>query len=198
MSTLKIYNVSGMTCMGCVGRVKSALENIDAVSSASVNLQDENVTLSLTKPVTKNTLQIAVGKYALSEPAEVAEVADIPLSAPSLTTYKPLLIIVGFIAGVSLLSQYPFDPFSGQVWMRHFMAGFFIVFSFFKLLNISGFAESYSMYDIVAAKWKGWGYIYPFVELLLGILYLTNIQPYWSNVAAIIILGVSTELYVVW
>ena len=52
--------------------------------------------------------------------------------------------------------------------MRHFMAGFFIVFAFFKLLNIQGFADSYRMYDIVAAKWPGWGYVYPFVELALG------------------------------
>jgi len=42
-------------------------------------------------------------------------------------------------------------------WMNHFMAGFFLVFSFFKLLNLKGFAESYSMYDIVAKHWNGWG-----------------------------------------
>ena len=33
--------------------------------------------------------------------------------------------------------------------MQHFMAGFFLVFSFFKLLNLKGFAESYIMYDVV-------------------------------------------------
>jgi len=76
--------------------------------------------------------------------------------------------------------------------MRFFMAGFFIVFAFFKLLNLEGFAMSYRMYDIVAAKWKGWGYIYPFVELLLGILFLINIAPIFTNVATILILGISS------
>lgn len=66
------------------------------------------------------------------------------------------------------------------------------MFAFFKLLNIQGFADSYRMYDIVAAKWKGWGYIYPFVELGLGILYLINIAPIATNLATFIILGISS------
>jgi len=61
-----------------------------------------------------------------------------------------------------------------------------------KLLNLEGFATSYSMYDIVAARWKGWGYIYPFVELLLGILYLINIAPFLTNILTVIILGISS------
>ena len=76
--------------------------------------------------------------------------------------------------------------------MRHFMAGFFIVFTFFKLLNIQGFADSYGMYDIVAAKWPRWGYVYPFVELGLGVLYLINVFPFWTNVVTIVVLGVSS------
>jgi hypothetical protein len=72
------------------------------------------------------------------------------------------------------------------------MAGFFIVFAFFKLLNLEGFANSYKMYDIVAVKWKGWGYIYPFVELALGISYLLNIVPFETNLTTVIILGISS------
>jgi hypothetical protein len=72
------------------------------------------------------------------------------------------------------------------------MAGFFIVFSFFKLLNLKGFSNSYAMYDIVAAKWKGWGIVYPFVELGLGIFYLINVQPILINWITIIVLGVSS------
>ena len=192
MSSTKVFKISGMTCMGCVGRIKTALENIDGISAAEVNLQEESATIELSKSVPKNTIQDALGKYIITDTLKTGEVEEHKIAAPSLVTYKPLIIIVVFIAGVSLLSQYPFTDFSSQLWMRHFMAGFFIVFSFFKLLNISGFASSYSMYDIVAAKWKGWGYIYPFVELFLGLLYLTNIQPFWTNVATIIILGVST------
>lgn len=117
-------------------------------------------------------------------------VNDLP--EKSVTTYKPLILIVGFIVGTSLLAQYPFTSFSGMLFMRHFMAGFFIVFSFFKLLNIQGFSTSYRMYDIVAARWHGWGLVYPFVELALGIAYLINFNPTITNIVTVIILGVSS------
>ena len=48
------------------------------------------------------------------------------------------------------------------------------------------------MYDIVAAKWKFWGYVYPFVELMIGILFLIDIMPFYVNLLTLIILGVSS------
>ncbi|MDR9446345.1 MAG: heavy-metal-associated domain-containing protein [Balneolaceae bacterium] len=114
-------------------------------------------------------------------------------------TYKPLLLIVGFIALTSTMVQIdPTQPMAGlatlepMLWMRHFMAGFFLAFSFFKLLNISGFASSYRMYDWIARKFPAWGFIYPFVELALGLLYLTNAAPIFTNWATVIVLGVSS------
>ena len=76
--------------------------------------------------------------------------------------------------------------------MNYFMAGFFIVFSFFKLLDLKGFADSYSMYDIVAKKIKLYGLIYPFIELALGIAYLIAFNPIVTNTATIIVMGVSS------
>ena len=90
--------------------------------------------------------------------------------------YRPLFIIIGLIALVSLVSSY--EPQSGILYgrqaMASFMAGFFFVFAGFKLLDLPGFATGYSKYDLLAAKWKGYGYLYPFIELALGIGYLTS------------------------
>lgn len=69
---------------------------------------------------------------------------------------------------------------------------FFITFAFSKLLNLQGFSTSYRMYDVIAAKWKRWGYVYPFVELGLGILYQINILPFETNIATAIILGINS------
>ena len=71
------------------------------------------------------------------------------------------------------------------------MAGFFLVFSFFKLLNMKGFAESYAMYDIVAKKWKGWGYVYAFTELVLGLAFLTGFNPLLTNMITFAVMSVS-------
>ncbi|MEL7145082.1 MAG: MauE/DoxX family redox-associated membrane protein [Bacteroidota bacterium] len=211
------YYIKGMTCVGCVSKVQQVLEKIEGVEE--VNVQLESPQLQVLKgqipavSVVNEKLAVA-GDYQIAKSATHKELPPLPeirsskvkrppavavnkkkastLPPIALKTYRPLLLIVGFIAGVSLLAQYPFSEFSGGLWMRHFMAGFFIVFSFFKLLNIEGFASSYAMYDEVAARWKNWGYLYPFVELGLGVLYLINLFPFWTNLVTIVVLGVSS------
>ncbi len=81
--------------------------------------------------------------------------------------------------------------FNWDNWMQNFMAGFFLVFSFFKLLNLKGFAESYSTYDIIAKKWLGWGYVYAFIELGLGIAYLLNFNPLLTNSVTFLVMNIS-------
>jgi copper chaperone CopZ len=195
---VKEYKIEGMTCGGCVAKVKKSLEYLSEVERAEIQLIAPQGKLTLKDSVSNQALQEAIGHYKIQEIAPVQIVAPVQkkvvaeLPEISVTTYKPLLLIIGFITGVSLLAQFPFNDFSGMLWMRYFMAGFFLVFAFFKLLNLGGFAMSYGMYDIIAAKWKGWGYVYPFVELGLGILYLINVAPFLTNALTIIILGVSS------
>ena len=74
--------------------------------------------------------------------------------------------------------------------MRYFMAGFFLVFSFFKMLDVPAFAKSYQQYDLIASKFKEYGYIYLFLELLLGVLYLTNFMPKTTNVLAFLLMAI--------
>jgi hypothetical protein len=59
------------------------------------------------------------------------------------------------------------------------MTGFFIVFAGFKLMDLKGFAEGYSTYDILAQRWFSYGYVYPFIELAFGLLMLYNFHPAW-------------------
>ncbi len=188
------YHIEGMHCNSCVAKVKTALESDPNIEKAMVELETGSATINLHSHVTTENLQNllnAAGDYTISEKA-VVTVNNNDIAEPSLKTYRPLILIVSFIAGVSVLAQYPFLNFDGMLWMRHFMAGFFIVFSFFKLLNLKGFANSYAMYDIIAARWKGWGFIYPFIELLLGIAYLIDLYPFVVNWTTILILGMSS------
>jgi hypothetical protein len=104
-----------------------------------------------------------------------------------LSTYKPVLLIFIYLLAITLIS-------AGQnltVWMNHFMAGFFLAFSFFKLLDLKGFAENYSTYDIIAKKWHGWGYVYAFIELGLGIAYLANVAILPVTAITFIVMSIS-------
>ncbi len=180
------YIISGMTCGGCVSRAKKALESLEGVASAHVQLEAPQATLHLEYQLTLNELQAALnnaGHYTLSEVApQPAAPSKQETSSPKrsfLETYKPLLMIVGMLLLVTGSLQW--GQWDGMEWMRHFMAGFFLVFSFFKLLNVQGFASSYRMYDWIAGAWPTWGFIYPFVELALGLAYLVDFQPFATN-----------------
>jgi len=98
-----------------------------------------------------------------------------------LQKYKPLLIIAGLIALASLATTYDGATVARNDFMMNFMAGFFLVFSGFKLLDIKGFATGYATYDLLAKRVYGYGYIYPFLELALGLAYLTRFNLVMTN-----------------
>lgn len=193
-----------MTCTGCSSKVKESLEAIDQVNKAEVDHQSGRAELELSDSVSNNALAEALsraGSYYLEEKPvqkepppfpEIKKKSESDLPEVSVTTYKPLIIIVLFIAGFSFLAQWPISSFDGNLFMRHFMAGFFVVFSFFKLINIRGFADSYRMYDWIAGKFPVWGLIYPFVELSLGVFYWIDAYPTITNWVTVVILGVSS------
>ncbi len=203
------FTLTGLHCKACVGRVTKSLTPL--AESVLVSLEPMQVELTNTT-ASFEALQNAVagaGKYQLVP----NQVSNLPVAqsiraqaAPEiiaaaitpliwLTTYKPLLLIVGFIAGASLLVQIGMGGGAQNVTametMRYFMAGFFLVFSFFKLLDINAFADAYAGYDLLAMRWRSWGLIYPFVELALGVAYLANLNPTLTHWATIIVMGFS-------
>lgn len=187
------YNIAGMTCGGCVAKVKQLIEDVPGVTEASIKLSYPQAQITSTNNLDLKHLQQVLGKYEISSVQHNGKKSiDKSLPEKSIHTYKPLFLIVSFIAGVSLLAQYPFTNFSAMLWMRHFMAGFFIVFAFFKLLNLSGFASSYAMYDVLAKRFNSWGYVYPFIELALGVAYLINFIPLITNLTTLVVLGIGT------
>jgi len=69
--------------------------------------------------------------------------------------------------------------FSFAGFIVNFMTGFFLVFGGFKLMDLKGFAEGYATYDILASRIKVYGYAYPFIELIFGLLMLAGYHPAW-------------------
>lgn len=105
-------------------------------------------------------------------PKESLAKTDNEAEKAKLAQYKPLFIIVGLIALAALAAAWNGSAIDWLNVMQYFMAGFFFVFSGFKLLDIKGFAEGYSQYDLLAKHWHGYGFIYPFAELGLGLAYI--------------------------
>lgn len=116
------------------------------------------------------------------------------------TTAKDYLIFVGILLGIvaiSLISTYVIG-FSVTEFMRIFMGVFFLVFALFKLADLKGFVMSYIGYDIVARKFTGYAYIYPFIELALAFGYFFSfplINYFTVVIMAVGAIGVARELW---
>ncbi len=88
-------------------------------------------------------------------------------------SYNPLLTIIGIIFASSTLTTFP--HFKITLILENFMIGFFLVFATFKLIDLKGFAQGYKTYDLLAKKVSLYGYIYPFIELLLGFVMILGL-----------------------
>ncbi len=167
------FRVEGVTCQNCVNSIGAKLASqVDSLSISIDNKIAEVVGDDLTLVQLNQMLEGT--RYRFVDVDSINAVAD-PVLSSWFETYRPLLLIVAFIFGSSLLVQLPLEGISVNETMRYFMAGFFLVFSFFKLLDLSAFASAYANYDLIAKRWRGWGFVYPFAELTLGACYLSNI-----------------------
>ena len=68
----------------------------------------------------------------------------------------------------------------------------FITFSFFKILDIKGFSMSFKMYDPLAKKAPIYGYIYPFIEVILGMMFLIRYEVNTALILTVIVLGITS------
>jgi hypothetical protein len=181
-------------CGSCVARVRPLLDaardvkrwDADTTGPLTVlTVEGEGITAervdSLIRPAGFHVLGEEVTQPLAASPA--------PVDKP--TSYYPLLLVLFYLVGLTAAVEIAFGSFDPMRAMAHFMAGFFLVFSFFKLLDVRAFADAYGSYDIVAAKWPLYGLVYPFIELALGVAYLTHAAPLATNAVTLLVMGVS-------
>lgn len=116
---------------------------------------------------------------------------DHNLPDKSLKTYWPLILVLLLVVGGTFHLGWVRESYETSELMIDFMGLFFLMFSFFKLLDLPGFAMAYRSYDIPTKLWPTWGYIYPFLELIFAMLYLHRIELFWTNLAVIAVLSIS-------
>ena len=183
---MKKQNVTvfGMTCTSCEAAVVAAVLQIEGLSKAVADHKKNGLTIWAQTPVSPAALKAVLPKkYALT---------DVAVSqAPSkLKQLFPLFLIFGFIIDATILIHWPVWNMTAM--MHDFMGIFFMVFSFFKLLDVKGFQASFSMYDPLAAAWPAYGFMYPIIEFGLGVCYIRDFIPDVVLWATIIILGITT------
>lgn len=112
----------------------------------------------------------------------------------SLRAYMPLIAVTGVIlaavATVGIL-DYTAGTWSPLHSAMHLMAGYFLAFGTFKLIDLPGFASGFSSYDIIAARVPAYGYLYPFIEILFGLCMLAGVLSLPLLYAQLVFMGIA-------
>lgn len=190
--------ILGMTCGGCKAAVEKGLLSLEAVSKVEIDLEKEEGVISMTQPIELGALQNAVpSKFTISlkslaktPTVESEAVTNITAEKTKFQQLKPLFLILLYIVVASVLMH--FKNWSWSEFMFDFMGLFYIVFSFFKMLDLKGFPESFQMYDPLAKRVPVYARVYPFIETALGLLFLMRVELQIALILTLIILGITT------
>ncbi len=179
------YNITGLTCNNCKTSVEKILNTQPGVKEVLVNLKESEVSIEMSQHISAKELQKSLpDKYSIFDKSFSIE------KKSALKTLFPLILIFGYITISAVLLNLKF--WNNKSFMLDFMGLFYIVFSFFKILDLKGFQKSFRMYDPLAKAIPPYAWIYPFIELILGILFLMRIKIFLALIGTLIILGITT------
>ena len=177
---MAIYKINGMTCKLCVSKITEELnkkfQNVKLdLTSGVLNLEGED---SQNMEIVNGYVTRAGSKYSIEG----------ALNPSLFFTFWPLILTTLMIVGGVFLLSVRRGEFMLHESVLDFIGLFFIFFSFFKLLDVTKFAESFSVYDVLARKWYPFGYFYPFIEAILGVMFLLRFEIFYASIVAEIIM----------
>ena len=144
------YKIDGMTCNNCKASVEKYLNDLPDISHVTIDLAKGEAEVTMERHLTADVLQNALPeKYTVSA-SNASTSSTFSQEKTKLQQLKPLLLILFYITSANVLLHYM--DWSWKEFMLDFMGLFYIVFSFFKMLDLKGFPESFKMYDPLAKR----------------------------------------------
>lgn len=190
----KKYDITGMTCKGCSAGLSHILNEIPEVIHAEVHLENKEAIVTLNKALEIDVFRKAIpSKYVITEKIDIGFTTSdtqVVQEKRQLQQLFPLFLIFGYITIAAVWMNY--NSWTVDGFMLDFMGLFYVVFSFFKMLDLQGFPKSFKMYDPLAKRVPLYGWIYPFIEVVLGIMFLVRFRIDLALVITILVLGTTT------
>ena len=104
------------------------------------------------------------------------------------TSYRPVIAIFGATALLGMaLSWHMYQNVFTLAALEWFLSLSMVVLAVQKLQDIRGFSTMFLNYDLLAKRWVPYGTIYPFAELLAGVLMTAHALPIVSVPVALFI-----------
>ena len=183
------FKISGMTCSSCVATVTKAIESIRNVKNVTVSLDPGLAVIKSNEDVSTDDIQSVLPDKFSVEPFKYYADVNTNDEESYLAKLFPLILILSYISLTSIIIN--LDRSLDDL-MMDFMGIFFIVFSFFKFLDYKSFPNSFAMYDPLAKALPLYGWIYPFIETILGLMFLFRFQLFTSIIITILLLSITT------
>ena len=195
LNARKYHVIDGIKCKKCEGAVLGILRRYDP--EATISSKNKVIIKTDISIDELNIALINVGQYSIryehSTPQYILE---------QIIKFSSLLGVIASIILLTALLQLFFPiSFTMASITRDFMGTYFIVFSIFKMTNMYGFVKSFQTYDLLAQMIPLYSWLYPFIEMTIGIIYLifrdstkiTARKPlYMTNLFTAIIMSISS------
>lgn len=98
---------------------------------------------------------------------------------------KLIAIFVFLIISATLMST--LHSINALEWIRWFMGGLLIIFGGLKLVGIEVFIKVFPLYDLIAKRISAYRYVYPLLQVFLGMMFIVGASPPVRNTLTVVI-----------
>ena len=119
---------------------------------------------------------------------ELQQYVGLSVRDPEATSYTPVLAIFAVALLLALAIGFLTEWQLGYAMLvPHFVAIAMVLLALQKLKDIEAFATMFLNYDLLAQRWVPYGRVYPFGELIAGVLMVVGVLPWLSGTIALFI-----------
>ncbi len=137
------------------------------------------------------TPQIFIGERRVGGYDDLRRFFGLRVRDPNAVTYRPVIAVFVAAALMALAATWAADgtilSWRSPEW---FIAFGMCILALLKLQDVESFATMFLNYDLLARRWTPYGYIYPFAELLAGVLMISGMLTWLSIPVAAFIGGI--------
>ena len=194
------FSITGISCGSCVKKIENTFFEEHEFQSTRILRKPDRIVVNSPHKIHANDINKVfkrhqLKKYMALEINEGTQNATTQALSTENSLFKrlfPLAVVISYLIGTVLVIAWATKDFSVNSLMAHYMGGFFLIFSFFKFLNLDGFVNAFQTYDPFAKAWRPYGYLYATFELFAGVGYLLTPSSITLNALVLIALTISS------